>query len=258
MNLRSKLLFASVLLGLAACSRTVEIGDHDAAGLAAAIRQANDSGRSTTLRLARHGMYVVRDDAGDGLLLPSVRGKLAIEGNGAEIRAYTRGPVALLQVEQGGELHLEKLSLAEGSDGAVRNFGTLVLDQVRITDSVARRAQGIVLNHGVLSARDSEIAYNTLAIARRDAGTVLNYGDIELDRTTIHDNRTLGQYPSLAVAGGVLNYGRLSVDGLRLADNDADNGGGLFQTAGILNIGNGQVRGQIARDAIREATALAP
>jgi hypothetical protein len=257
MRHHSRLFIAALLLGLTACSRTIEIADHDAAGLTAAIRQANTSGRKTTLRLARHGMYVVHDAAEAGLVLPSVRGKLTIEGNGAEIRAYTGEKVALLQVERGGELRIEKLSLAEGSEGAVRNYGELALDKVRITDSFARRAIAIVLNHGKLRARDSEIAYNTLAVAQRDAGTVLNYGKIELDRTAIHDNRALGKYPSLAVAGGVLNYGSLQVDGLRLADNDADNGGELLSAVGILNIGNGRVSGDIGADAIRETMPVA-
>lgn len=246
MNMHHKLLLASGLLGLGACSRTIEVADHDGKALATAIQAANASTGKTTIRLAKRGMYVIDSPAEAGLLLPSIRGHVEIEGNGAEIRAYTDQPVALLQVEKNGELELQHLSLAEGGDGAVRNYGELALDRVKIVDSSALRANAIVLNHGNLRAEDSQIAFNSLSPARRDAGTVLNYGSIELDRSAIHDNYTLGKYPGLAVAGGVLNYGELRVDGLTMANNSADNGGELLSASGILNLGNGQVSGDIA------------
>ena len=55
----------------------------------------------------------------------------------------------------------------------------------------------------------------------------------------------------------MLNYGSLKVDGLQLADNDADNGGDFLSAAGILNIGNGRVSGDIGREAIRETMPVA-
>ena len=64
--------------------------------------------------------------------------------------------------------------------------------------------------------------------------------DVEL----VLDPRT-GKF-DLAVAGGVLNYGELRVDGLTMANNSADNGGDLLSASGILNLGNGQVSGDIA------------
>ncbi|MFT3805539.1 hypothetical protein [Arenimonas sp.] len=249
------LLLAPGLIALAACSRTIDIADHDGKALAAAIHAANADAGKTTIRLAKRGMYVIDAPAEPGLLLPSVRGHIEIQGNGAEIRAYTDQPVALLQVETKGELRLQSLSLAEGSDGAIRNFGELEFERVSIVDSSAQRANAIVLNHGTLHAEDSRIAYNGLSPALRDAGTVLNYGRIELDRSAIHDNYTLGKYPSLAVAGGVLNYGELRVDGLTMANNNADNGGDLLSTTGILNLGNGRVSGDIA--SIRETLPVA-
>lgn len=250
-----RLLLASGVIALAACSRTIEVADHDGKALAAAIHAANADPGKTVIRLARHGMYVIDAPAEAGLLLPSVRSDIEIEGNGAEIRAYTDQPVALLQIEKQGELTLERLSLAEGGDGAVRNYGELVLDRVQIVDSSALRANAIVLNHGTLLAEDSQIAFNSLSRAQRDAGTVLNYGRIEFDRSAIHDNRALGKYPGLAIAGGVLNYGQLRVDGLTLANNNADNGGELLAAAGILNLGNGNVSGDAS--SLREAGPIA-
>lgn len=255
MNLHRNILLASGLLALAACSRTIDVADHDGKGLVAAIHAANAASEPTRIRLAKRGLYVIDRPAEAGLLLPSIRGDIEIEGNGAEIRAYTDQPVALLQVEKQGELRLERLSLAEGGDGAVRNYGELELDRVSIVDNSALRASAILLNHGELRAEDSRIAFNSLSPTLRDAGTVLNYGRIEFDRTSIHDNYALGKYPSLAVAGGVLNYGQLSVDGLTMANNSADNGGESLNAAGILNLGNGRVSGKVA--SIRETIPVA-
>jgi len=139
----------------------------------------------------------------------------------------------------------------------VRNFGTLRLDHVGIVDSTGAARSAIVLNHGVISARDSEIAYNALALARRDAGTVLNYGDIEFERTSIHDNRAQARSPDQAVAGGVLNFGSLRVDGLALQDNVADDSRAPLGFEGILNLGNGRVVGQPIGGAIRDARVVA-
>jgi len=250
----------SLLMGmffLAGCSRQVDVADHDVRGLLAAIRTANTTPGPHVIRLAHRGLYVLSESAEPGLLLPTVRSDLVIEGDGSEIRGYSGEKLALLQVEKGSQLTLDKLSLAEGSDGAIRNFGTLHLNEVRVTDSTGSRISAIVLNHGRLDARNSEIAYNTISIAQRDAGTVLNYGDIELDGTSIHDNRASTKYPGQATAGGVLNFGSLRIDGLQLQDNDAEGAGDALDFPGILNVGNGVVEGKTDRGTVREATALA-
>jgi hypothetical protein len=244
----------SLLIG---CANRVELANHDARGLVRAIAQANSEPGKHVIRLANRGVYILDRAAEPGLLLPRIRGELVIEGVGAEIRGYSDQPLALLQVEKGARLSLDRVTLAEGSDGAVRNFGRLRLDQVGIIDSTGADRSAIVLNHGELSARDSEIAYNTLAIARRDAGTVLNYGTIDFERTVIHDNRAVGRSPDQAVAGGILNFGALRVDRLTLTGNEADDEHAGLNFAGILNLGNGIVEGDTARGAVRDARGLA-
>ena len=256
-TLITRLLIAVGLCTTAACSRSIDVANHDGGGLVEAIRAANADPGPQTIRLARRGLYVLDRAAEPGLMLPRIRDDLVIEGDGAEIRAYTGERLALVEVGPGATLSLERLSLAEGSDGAVRNYGQLALDQVRITDNTGDRSSAIVLNHGDLVARDSEIAYNALEPVRRDAGILLNYGQAELERCTIHDNRAAGRNPSLAVAAGVLNFGSLRVDGLALADNAADSAGGRFQFGGILNIGNGKVRGEVGQGMVRRADLLA-
>jgi len=249
------LLLLVLLCGLAACSRntTVEIANNDARGLVAAIRQANENPGHTTIRLARRGFYVLSEEVRDGLLLPPVGDRLTVEGNYAEIRGYSARPASLLEVQDGARVALENLVLAEGTDGAVRNFGELELRNVSIVDSSVRQAPYIVLNHGRITARDSEIAYNLLFAGHRDAGTVLNYGDLELDATRVHGNRTVGVDASLAAAGGILNFGTVRADGLDLDDNalpgeDVPS----LHFDGVLNLGNGRVLGRGAPVSVRD------
>lgn len=250
----------ALVAGLAACSNgtTVEIANNDARGLVEAIRLANERPGHTTIRLARRGFYVLGQEVREGLLLPPVTDRLTLEGNYAEIRGYSARPASLLQVEDGARVELEDLVLAEGTDGAVRNFGELVMRNVAIVDSSVRQAPYIVLNHGRLVARDSEIAYNLLFAGRRDSGTVLNYGDLELDATRVHGNRAVGSDARVAAAGGILNFGTLRADGLAIEDNEAP-GEALprLHFGGVLNLGNGRVEGLASADSVRDGREAA-
>lgn len=256
MRTATTLLLLSGLAMLTGCSRSpVEIANNDSRALVEAIRAASATPGSDTIRLARNGLYILGSEAEKGLLLPTLGGKIRIEGNGAEIRGYSERPAALLQVEAGAEVSIDSLVLAEGTDGALRNYGELHLSKVGIVDSSVHMAQAIVLNHGRIKASDSEIAYNFLLGNRRDAGTVLNYGEIELDRSRIHDNRAQGRYPSVAVAGGILNFGQVRADGLMLENNElpSDDAPSL-SFGGILNMGNGYFKGSTSSGSVRNAT----
>jgi len=259
MKISANLILLVSLASLGACSRgtEVDVASNDSKGLIEAIRNANASPGPDTIRLARNGLYILNDEAETGLLLPSLRGDLAIEGNRSEIRGYSSKPAAIVQIEEGAKVRLENLVLAEGTDGAIRNFGDLRLEQVGIVDSSISKASAIVLNHGHIKALDSEIAYNLLLGNRRDAGTVLNYGDIELDRTRIHDNRAIGRYPTVAVAGGILNFGSVKANGLQLENNELSDELPSLSFGGILNIGNGRFSGSTSSGSVRDARQTA-
>jgi hypothetical protein len=144
--------------------------------------------------------------------------------------------------------------IAEGTDGAIRNYGGLVLDHVAVVDGSVATMPAIVLNHGSLEVLDSEIAYNLLLANRRDSGTVLNYGDLELARSRIHDNRAVGRKPTIAAAGGILNFGHVKADALVLEDNElAGEETPSLSFGGILNLGNGKVTGTTTADTVRDA-----
>lgn len=250
------LLLLAGLGNLTACSRGIEIdvANNDSAALVEAIRQANASPGHDTIRLARNGLYILGTPSKPGLLLPLIEGDLTLEGNYGEIRGYSDEPAAILEVAQDAELRVANLVLAEGTDGAIRNYGGLVLDHVSVVDSSVAKMPAIVLNHGRMEVLDSQIAYNLLLANRRDSGTVLNYGEMELERSRIHDNRAVGRQSTVAAAGGILNFGDVKADGLVLEDNelDSENTPGL-SFGGILNLGNGRVTGMTATNSVRDA-----
>lgn len=253
------LLAALAALGLSGCGRdTTELANNDANGLVEAIRAANATPGDDTIRLARRGLYVLTAEAAPGLLLPAISGKLKIEGNGAEIRGYSAGQLALLEVARDGEVVLQDLSLAEGSNGAIRNFGTLRLESSRVIDSTGSRISAIVLNHGKLVAKDSEFAYNALDESVRDAGTVLNYGQLRLDNSRIHDNRVQRARPGVGAAGAILNMGVVQMQASSLENNVAgqEDRPGFLSFAGVLNLGNGRVEGDLPVGSTREAGGL--
>lgn len=245
-----------VSASLAACTRgvSVEIANNDGAALAEAIRAANAAPGPSTIRLARRGLYILGEETADGLLLPPVTGKLTIVGNYAEIRGYSQAPAAILEVSSSANVRIENLVLAEGTNGTVRNYGRLGLENVAIVDGSVSTIPAIVLNHGRLEAVGGEIAYNHLLSNRRDAGTVLNYGEARFTDTHIHGNRAIGRYPTLAVSGGVLNFGEIRAQGLSFADNEIPGEqASALSFGGILNLGNGRVHGEAPLEDVRSA-----
>lgn len=255
MSLPRVMLLCALSVAVCGCARDtpVEIANNDVAGLVQAIREANERPGHTTIQLARRGLYVLTEEAQAGLLLPGVRDRLTLDGNYAEIRGYSPRPASLLEVEEGAEVRLLNLVLAEGTDGALRNFGELTLRGVSIVDSSVDQASAIVLNHGRVIAEDSEIAYNLLFAKRRDSGTVLNFGELVLERTRVHGNRALSPHPRVAAAGGILNFGTVRAEGLVLEDNDLpEEPTSDLHFGGILNLGNGHFEGPAGADSVRD------
>jgi hypothetical protein len=254
------ILVAVAVSTLAGCGRTHEVADRDTRGLIEAIQAANAHPGRDVIHLSRGGLYLLANVPRDAtVLLPPITDDLSIEGNGAEIRRAVDGRRALLEVAPGATVRVQSLALAEGSDGAVRNYGTLYLDHVRVTDSFGDDSSAIVLNHGRLEASDSEIAYNLLPRSDRDTGTIVNYGQLRLRDTAIHDNTVLPGHRGLAVAGAVLNLGTVETQRSRIADNRADDGDRVEALAfpAVLDVGNGRVEGDLPKALVREAGMVA-
>ncbi len=239
------------LAALPASAAEFHVANRDTAGLVAAIEAASQQAGIHRIVLAEGGLYTI-EAAGPGALgLPSVRGRIEIDGRGAEIRCYCDASLTLLEVAATGQATLRDLTLAEGTLGAVRNFGRLMLDRVQVTDNAGEAARAIIVNHGELRLDGSLIGYNEIHGAGRDAGTVLNFGHLEVVDTRFEGNSLSRRYPSLAAAGAVLNHGELRLGGLQVEDNRiVDEWNGLA-TPAILNLDGGRVEGD-AEDLVRD------
>lgn len=207
-----------------AAAAVISIAARDTAGLVAAIDHANRDPGEDVIELAARSLYVVERTAerGRALALPSIRSPIRILGNGAEIRAYTRQPLLLLEVAADGALRLEHLTLAEGGGGAIVNRGELTLWRVAVVDNSAPGSDAIVTNHGTLRARRCEIAHNELPGAPRDAGIVLNLGTLELAECTLAGNRVFQRHAGRIAASAILNLGIARLRQVSVLDNAAD------------------------------------
>jgi len=234
-------LLVAALLSPALAADTIDIPDRDVDALVAAIYRANQSREPTTIELAQGGLYTLVTAADEirELGLPAVTGDVTILGNEADLRRYSDEDFALVAVGDGGRLTLRRLTLAEGSRGALINRGELELDHVRVVDNVAKDVPAIVENYGQLRVRDSEISYNHLAGTQRDAGTVLNYGQLELVRSSIESNWISRRYDSLVAASAVLNLGELKLASVRIRENTAMPELINASLGAIVNVGNG-------------------
>jgi hypothetical protein len=225
-----------------AAAETFRIGNRDVPALVRALQTANQTPGPHRIELHPGGIYTLELTDSNGVGLPPLRTRITLAGNGAEIRRYSAARMTLLEVAEGGEARIEALTLAEGSHGAIRNRGRLVLDKVAITDSGSEGAQGIVLNYGRLTLEDCLIGYNQVHKAGRDAGIIYNLGQLTLRRSRFVGNTLTRRGPDPAAAA-VLNQGELNADSVEFVANAInDPFEGLAFTA-VLNLDNGRASG---------------
>jgi hypothetical protein len=233
--------FAVALATLPASAEVISVAPRDTAGLIAAIEHANENPGEDIIELAAGSLYAIdraiNDEQAQGL--PTIRSRIRILGNGAEIRAYTREPLLLVNIANSGTLRLEHLTLAEGTKGAVVNRGDLEIWRVAVVDNSATGSNAIVTNYGTLFGRHSEIAYNELIGTQRDAGIVLNYGKLDLAFSSLQGNRVLRRYASLVSASAILNLGMASLREVSVTDNAADADADA-RSAALVALGNGR------------------
>lgn len=242
----NKRILLSLMLATAmplAQAEDVYIKNRDTDGLIAAIYAANMSNSQTTIHLAEQGLYTLIEtlDEASNAALPTLQGKIQIEGHGAELRAYSNDRFRLVAIGRNAEITFSNLTLAEAGQGAIENRGTLHLKGVSVVDNSAGFANAIIENFGTLRAVDSEISFNQLAASKRDAGTVINYGELELVRTGIESNFVSRRYDSLAAASAVLNFGTVRLNGVRIRENVAEHDDAADSLGTIVNLGNGAV-----------------
>ncbi len=190
----------------------------------------------------------------------------------------------IFSVTAGATVAISGLSAVEGSEsngGAIRNDGSLSLNQVVVQDSVATPVGrgGGIYNTGSLTILASTISnnfsdtYGSPYVGQ--GGGIYNIGELTIIETTLISNHTRGissyggaihngssggltvidsrissnfAYP-LGHGGGIWNTGSVSIYNSTINDNDADvYGGGVFSADGVLVLLNSTVHGNQAGD----------
>jgi hypothetical protein len=226
----------------AAWADVISVPDRDTAALVAAIEYANERPGEDIIELAPGSLYALSQPAEHdrNVGLPTIRSRIRVLGNGAEIRRYADAPLLLVSVAPAGSLRLEHLTLAEGARGAIVNRGEIELHGVRLIDNSATGAESIVTNFGRLMARRSEISYNQIFGAQRDAGIVLNYGTLDLADSTLNANTVSRRFGSLVSASAILNLGDAQLQRVRVLENAADDAHDAIGVGALVNLGNGR------------------
>ncbi len=206
----------------------------DSEGFAKAILLANASPEADVIELAA-GVYALEDavKGKEGFVaLPVITGQLVIRGAKAELRAYTSRSLHLLEVASGASLKIEGVTLAEGTDGALVNYGSAELRGVSVIDQTTRTAPAIISNFGEITLVRCELSFNTIS-ASQNAGTIVNYGFADIRNTRIRGNIVSRRFQSLVLASALLNYGKAELKYVTLSDNEAIGGFPSVNVSGI-------------------------
>jgi hypothetical protein len=195
----------------------------DTAALIRAIERANGAGQAVTLRLERGCTYALsgvnnQTDGANGL--PSIRGEITIEGNGATIersRAAGAPDLRLFHVASGGSLTLQEITLGNGS----ATYG------------------GAIYNRGAVQVIDSTIVGNK---ATQGGAIYVRRGSLELFNSTISDNQAGDQ------GGGIRGReGALALIGSTVSRNRAGGGGGIsVASRATMSLRNSIVAGNLS------------
>lgn len=240
-SLSSKLVVRSAVVFAAAftCQANAlvySVTNGDSVGFAKAITLSNASPEADVIELAA-GVYALGEEfkgKESFVALPVITGQLVIRGAKTELRAYTKRSVHLLEVASDASLKITGVTLAEGTDGALVNYGRAELRGVSVIDQTTRTAPAIISNFGEMSLVRCELSFNTIN-ASQNAGTIINYGFAGIKNTRIRGNIVSRRFQSLVLASVLLNYGKAELQNVTLSDNEAIGGLPSVSVSGVAH-----------------------
>lgn len=247
------MLYGAILLAAAPLQARVYMVD-SAEQLVAAIVHSNSTAEPDLIDMAP-GLYVLDQKAlGESDAIPAIQGDLHIRGNGSELRRYDARDYQLLSVTESGRLHINRMTLAEGSAGAITNHGSLSLQHVRIVDnSTAKRGDAVIDNHGVLKLSNVVIGYNLVDAASSRAAVLINRGELNMVDTRFVDNRVSTRHPEANLACALVNQGRAELRRVSISGCQAEQ---LDMTATPKNILNLEDAALLVEDLRTESVHL--
>lgn len=236
LDLRTAVVLGAIAITSHANALVYSVAQGDSVAFANAIVLANASIEADVIELAP-GVYALENavQAKEGFVaLPVITGELVIRGANAELRAYTKRSVHLLEVAAGASVKIEGVTLAEGTDGALVNYGRTELRRVSVIDQTTRSAPAIISNFGEMTLVRCELSFNTIN-ASQNAGTMINYGFAGIRNTRIRGNVVSRRFQSLVLASALLNYGKAELQSVTLSDNEAIGGFPSVSFSGVAH-----------------------
>jgi len=244
---RTALVLSAIAITCQANALVYSVTQGDSVGFAKAIALANASPEADVIELAA-GVYALEEafKGKEGFVaLPVITGELLIRGAKAELRAYTNRSVHLIEVAADASLKITGVTLAEGTDGALVNYGSAELWGVSVIDQTTRTAPAIISNFGEMTLVRCELSFNTIN-ASQNAGTIINYGFAGIRNTRIRGNIVSRRFQSLVLASALLNYGKAELQKVTLSDNEAIGGFPSVSVSGVahafVNQGVGSIK----------------
>ncbi len=131
--------------------------------------------------------------------------------------------------------------------GAIRNAGTMTLENSTVSGNVALYDGGGLGNYGTMMVRNSTVSGNTALGG--GGGGIYNAGSLALRGSTMSDNT------AETIGGGILNYGNAELTNSSVTGNSAVQGlnglfGGGIYNAGTITLRNTGVSGNIPDDCV--------
>jgi CSLREA domain-containing protein len=165
-----------------------------------------------------------------GSQLPAIvsgQGKLTIDGVGQSITISGNNSVRVFEVNSGGDLTLQNLTVSNGSavgdiGGGIANFGTVNITNSTLSGNSTDSLGGGIFNSGTVNITNSTFSGNSAA----DGGGIYNNGTVTITNSTLSGNSA-----TEFGGGGILNYGTVNITNSTLSGNSAAGGvgGGIRQ-----------------------------
>src|SRR5215208_4018592 len=250
--LAASVVIAAVVLASPAWAATYTVtnnADSGAGSLRQAMIDANATtgvadtinfnlGSSATITLTSAQLPTINDGAG-----------LTIDGGGADITISGDNKYQVFNVDFGGKLALNNLTVADGggiSGNGIYNFsGTVTLSNSTISGNSA--AEGGIFNYnGTLTVSNSTISGNS---ASSGGGIYSGFGTLTVSNSTISGNSTTGAGGGIHNIGGTLTVSNSTLSGNSAndgADGAFSKGGGIYNFRGTATVSNSTLSGNSA------------
>jgi hypothetical protein len=163
--------------------------------------------------------------------LPDLNNSISIEGPGAGSLTVEQAPLtsfssAIITVDADQSVSLSGLTIANGSQGGISNWGSLTVQNCTISgNTVPFVAGGGILNTGTLTVQNCTLSGNTADLA---GGGISNAGKLTVSASTFSGNSALpGGW-----GGAIFDGGPLTIEGSTFRGNSAGYGGAIYVDTG--------------------------